>query len=173
MKKILKIVVLVVIFSGTVFLLIAANQKVNQQSMKSPVIDLTVQDGISLLTEKELLNELYTLRLFRFFFSSRRRHTRWTGDWSSGVCSSDLARPRRDRTTGAGRDCRRKHQVADGRHRLSVGGAWRQALHRGRRSGEGRRHSADRRSDEGDEPEIGRASCRERRDSTERESTGE
>src|SRR5690348_7566776 len=23
--------------------------------------------------------------------SSRRRHTRWTGDWSSDVCSSDLA----------------------------------------------------------------------------------
>src|SRR6266487_1183533 len=27
-----------------------------------------------------------------FFFSSRRRHTRWTGDWSSDVCSSDLPR---------------------------------------------------------------------------------
>src|SRR5690348_17939562 len=27
-----------------------------------------------------------------FFFSSRRRHTRWTGDWSSDVCSSDLFR---------------------------------------------------------------------------------
>src|SRR6202040_1752083 len=26
----------------------------------------------------------------RFFFSRRRRHTRWTGDWSSDVCSSDL-----------------------------------------------------------------------------------
>src|SRR6266487_1737927 len=25
-----------------------------------------------------------------FFVSSRRRHTRWTGDWSSDVCSSDL-----------------------------------------------------------------------------------
>src|SRR6266487_5084823 len=24
-----------------------------------------------------------------FFFSSRRRHTSWTGDWSSDVCSSD------------------------------------------------------------------------------------
>src|SRR6266581_7176913 len=29
-------------------------------------------------------------RFFVFFFSSRRRHTRWTGDWSSDVCSSDL-----------------------------------------------------------------------------------
>src|SRR5437762_7242048 len=25
-----------------------------------------------------------------FFFSSRRRHTRYIGDWSSDVCSSDL-----------------------------------------------------------------------------------
>src|SRR5690348_17070740 len=28
-------------------------------------------------------------RPFIFFFSSRRRHTSWTGDWSSDVCSSD------------------------------------------------------------------------------------
>src|SRR5207248_6021130 len=28
---------------------------------------------------------------FFFFFSSRRRHTRSYGDWSSDVCSSDLA----------------------------------------------------------------------------------
>src|SRR5207253_7953218 len=27
-----------------------------------------------------------------FFFSSRRRHTRWPRDWSSDVCSSDLTR---------------------------------------------------------------------------------
>src|SRR5207253_3990010 len=26
----------------------------------------------------------------RFFFSGRRRHTRWPRDWSSDVCSSDL-----------------------------------------------------------------------------------
>src|SRR2546426_8806403 len=30
--------------------------------------------------------------MFFFFFSSRRRHTRLQGDWSSDVCSSDLAR---------------------------------------------------------------------------------
>src|SRR5689334_24709694 len=29
--------------------------------------------------------------IFIFFFSSRRRHTRWNCDWSSDVCSSDLA----------------------------------------------------------------------------------
>src|SRR5207302_4761461 len=28
---------------------------------------------------------------FCFFFSSRRRHTRFSRDWSSDVCSSDLA----------------------------------------------------------------------------------
>ena len=27
-----------------------------------------------------------------FFFSSRRRHTRYIGDWSSDVCSSDLSK---------------------------------------------------------------------------------
>src|SRR5207248_6340780 len=31
-----------------------------------------------------------------FFFSSRRRHTRSYGDWSSDVCSSDLFRLDRD-----------------------------------------------------------------------------
>src|SRR5947209_4004677 len=31
-------------------------------------------------------------RLFLFFFSSRRRHTRYWRDWSSDVCSSDLSR---------------------------------------------------------------------------------
>src|SRR5436189_4526501 len=29
--------------------------------------------------------------MYLFFFSSRRRHTRYIGDWSSDVCSSDLA----------------------------------------------------------------------------------
>src|SRR2546426_6520457 len=34
---------------------------------------------------------------FCFFFSSRRRHTRLQGDWSSDVCSSDLTRGRGER----------------------------------------------------------------------------
>src|SRR5438477_5440643 len=33
----------------------------------------------------------FFLFFFFFFFSSRRRHTRLTCDWSSDVCSSDLA----------------------------------------------------------------------------------
>src|SRR2546427_9707611 len=32
--------------------------------------------------------------MFFFFFSSRRRHTRFDCDWSSDVCSSDLAKVR-------------------------------------------------------------------------------
>src|SRR5690606_9126901 len=40
-----------------------------------------------------------------FFFSSRRRHTRFSRDWSSDVCSSDLERDLlRGRKSGADRD---------------------------------------------------------------------
>src|SRR2546426_635946 len=46
------------------------------------------------------------MELSAFFFSSRRRHTRLQGDWSSDVCSSDLAQQVPD---GA-------RQVADRQH---------------------------------------------------------
>src|SRR2546426_3883559 len=39
-----------------------------------------------------------------FFFSSRRRHTRLQGDWSSDVCSSDLT---------SGVSTREKTQIMD------------------------------------------------------------
>src|SRR5437762_11046696 len=40
-----------------------------------------------------ILNNMNRLtELLGFFFSSRRRHTRYIGDWSSDVCSSDLQR---------------------------------------------------------------------------------
>src|SRR5476649_735761 len=42
-------------------------------------------------------------RLF-FFFSSRRRHTRSLCDWSSDMCSSDLARPQHVGHIGGGGD---------------------------------------------------------------------
>src|SRR5690606_40276419 len=44
-----------------------------------------------------------------FFFSSRRRHTRFSRDWSSDVCSSDLCLPglQRGRRRGAGAGRRR------------------------------------------------------------------
>src|SRR2546430_14189324 len=53
------------------------------------------------------------MRFVCYFFSSRRRHTRFDCDWSSDVCSSDLwtAGRRRRRDTRAGRqrarDCER------------------------------------------------------------------
>src|SRR5690606_39450584 len=50
---------------------------------------------------------------FVFFFSSRRRHTRFSRDWSSDVCSSDL-----DATTGNSR--RRLDRIGRGRS-LSCG----------------------------------------------------
>src|ERR1035437_9847004 len=36
-----------------------------------------------------------------FFFSSRRRHTRYWRDWSSDVCSSDLVYQNRQRVRGS------------------------------------------------------------------------
>src|SRR5690606_39528441 len=38
------------------------------------------------------------LLAFLFFFSSRRRHTRFSRDWSSDVCSSDLISPSQPET---------------------------------------------------------------------------
>src|SRR5258707_15803519 len=85
-----------------------------------------------------------------FFFSSRRRHTRYWRDWSSDVCSSDL------------------YQLLA----LSVGGMRDGA---GGRRGAGHVDAASRRAlprhgddlvstdrDAGDDQQIGRASCRER-----------
>src|SRR5689334_24768352 len=54
----------------------------------------------------------------RFFFSSRRRHTRWNCDLSSDVCSSDLestvsgARPEAERLVGSGGLKRRTTHMA-------------------------------------------------------------
>src|SRR3712207_7306948 len=38
-----------------------------------------------------------SLEMLFFFFSSRRRHTRYWRDWSSDVCSSDLTVPKLER----------------------------------------------------------------------------
>src|SRR5256885_8980369 len=58
-----------------------------------------------LCIEWELVQKV-ELELLVFFFSSRRRHTRLQGDWSSDVCSSDLmtsawlARPKLGQSLG-------------------------------------------------------------------------
>src|SRR5256886_9533519 len=44
-----------------------------------------------------------------FFFSSRRRHTRFDCDWSSDVCSSDLI-DRHAGESGQGRECEMENE---------------------------------------------------------------
>src|SRR5688500_20103169 len=45
--------------------------------------------NISIMNRNKFEFRFFSLSPF-FFFSSRRRHTRLQGDWSSDVCSSDL-----------------------------------------------------------------------------------
>src|SRR5207245_8685252 len=54
-----------------------------------------------------------------FFFSSRRRHTRCYRDWSSDVCSSDLALLTDGRFSGATRGLMAGHVAPE----AAVGGA--------------------------------------------------
>src|SRR5699024_8126721 len=49
--------------------------------------------NITIVPMRSLLIPLCNFLKFSFFFSSRRRHTRSKRDWSSDVCSSDLACP--------------------------------------------------------------------------------
>src|SRR5690606_17505680 len=46
-----------------------------------------------------------------FFFSSRRRHTRFSRDWSSDVCSSDLMVPHHFQTVLRNRESHTFHEV--------------------------------------------------------------
>src|SRR5436189_5031256 len=63
-----------------------------------------------------------------FFFSSRRRHTRYIGDWSSDVCSSDLAQVERAeaylRQLGVTGDLRVRHHGDRGGARIEVEPRW-------------------------------------------------
>src|SRR5262249_62074870 len=66
--------------------------------------------------------------LLVFFFSSRRRHTRLVSDWSSDVCSSDLARGHGDTAGRSGFSCDvrgRGMGEAGIPHSLSNTGIWR------------------------------------------------
>src|SRR5438105_7043594 len=73
-----------------------------------------------------------------FFFSSRRRHTSSTRDWSSDVCSSDLYPIARPTHTISNATC---HNLERGTHQV-VAAILQKILAGG--------------------PQIGRASCRER-----------
>ena len=65
MKRVLRIIALILILLGVLMLLIASNKSSDEQILKEPKVFLTVQDGISLLTEKELKQEIYTAGLFQ------------------------------------------------------------------------------------------------------------
>src|SRR5690625_7831974 len=77
-----------------------------------------------------------------FFFSSRRRHTRWPRDWSSDVCSSDLPQFEGQTKTKLGNTIARTFMVKVMTDQLQ---AWFES------------HPTEARA-----IEIGRASCRER-----------
>src|SRR5207248_6602212 len=85
-----------------------------------------------------------------FFFSSRRRHTRSYGDWSSDVCSSDLAvELAKAQPVGVHAD------ILDRARRAS----FRRLAHEAIRLVRARRANA---LDLAGRKQIGRASCRER-----------
>src|SRR5437762_8845311 len=89
-----------------------------------------------------------------FFFSSRRRHTRYIGDWSSDVCSSDLRDLAHEVAQQRGA-VRRMHDLE-----VELGGVEPALLvrdHGDGRIGRGADHPEAR-----GQAEIGRASCRER-----------
>src|SRR3989454_8325679 len=52
-----------------------------------------------------------------FFFSSRRRHTRLQGDWSSDVCSSDLERGPEEEEYDVGAEAHALHDRAGDQRR--------------------------------------------------------
>src|SRR5205807_7143413 len=74
-----------------------------------------------------------------FFFSSRRRHTRLQGDWSSDVCSSDLSRQRL-----AGGDADSERHDRGGRSRTGGGAGARGRAESGARGGHAPLHAAAR-----------------------------
>src|SRR5205807_7579065 len=92
------------------------------------------------------------IHLLFFFFSSRRRHTRLQGDWSSDVYSSDL------KSCASGTD--RLLSAAP----CTIAAASGCSLARSRLAAR-RSTSSPRNPSAGSTAEIGRASCRERGES--------
>src|SRR5256886_7418717 len=119
---------------GDVVLAIVANVWVKEVNVSGVLMEVVV--------------DCVVLRVF--FFSSRRRHTRFDCDWSSDVCSSDLiCLARLEQARDAARSLFEDERAAE----LETLAAW------------AAKTSDGSLSDLRDEPtaeEIGRASCRER-----------
>src|SRR5437879_7304426 len=98
-----------------------------------------------------------------FFFSSRRRHTRYIGDWSSDVCSSDLRSGPRPVPRQAGT---RMTPVTAPRPPVAVVVSFVDCINRGDVDGLAALMTEDHELRVFDEAplsgQIGRASCRER-----------
>src|SRR5688572_31345842 len=98
-----------------------------------------------------------------FFFSSSRRHTSFDCDWNSDVCSSDLSSPfhfRANRCFWISRGVRREG-MSGPPGLIREGGRQEQAFQEHFDEEDGEDHE-DR--GEVDPAEIGRASCREKRE---------
>src|SRR2546430_303644 len=115
----------------------------------------TAISSVVCLSMVHLMAVFICIRCILLFFSSRRRHTRFEGDWSSDVCSSDLyhGAPAQRMGSVPPAQARRgaRHDPRD--HGDGPG--------RGRRQGPGVRVGRRRLRDQA-VFEIGRASCRER-----------
>src|SRR5256885_9377996 len=68
----------------------AVTQDSKVQEEFSDVISVVIKNRVPLRDSKDTMLGIGIMGCV-FFFSSRRRHTRLQGDWSSDVCSSDLA----------------------------------------------------------------------------------
>src|SRR5437870_8380730 len=75
-------------------------------------------------SQTRLTDSLISLSCRCFFFSSRRRHTRWPRDWSSDVCSSDLIEARADGLLSESAGARRVVLDLGRVARLDTAGAW-------------------------------------------------
>src|SRR5690606_39896945 len=92
-----------------------------------------------------------------FFFSSRRRHTRFSRDWSSDVCSSDLLSQHQDRERGTENEQGAKDELHGSQRRI-LGWAGAARMHS---LAPHREHLRAGQPRQGVERKIGRASCRE------------
>src|SRR5256885_10665258 len=64
----------------------AITEHTNEDKKNDVMVLLEMKCGVVIQGGRDRANDVF------FFFSSRRRHTRLQGDWSSNVCSSDLQR---------------------------------------------------------------------------------
>src|SRR5690606_40017701 len=97
-----------------------------------------------------------------FFFSSRRRHTRFSRDWSSDVCSSDLIEPHGPPARCCANRSTRQPSEMPSQNRYPIRYDWKKFASPNRASA-----AAPSTAITPTPSEIGRASCREREKVTE------